>query len=109
MVISACVVPIVIDVSRDSALLKPHPQQQQQIDPKPVHEMPVTGGRVQSALSQSRVADLANHPEQAAQATEHMHGMDRGQYIEKRTVGVGGQIQTLGSQLCPRQSLACYE
>src|SRR5579871_1666246 len=41
-----------------------------------------------------------------AQPPEHVQGMDRRQYIEEGTVGIGRKIQALRAQLPPRQILA---
>ena len=41
-------------------LLELDPQQQQQVHPQPIHEVPVVRGRVESALAQGRPVQLAN-------------------------------------------------
>src|SRR5436305_3477461 len=96
---------VVLIIFPRSRLLELHPQQNQEVDPQSIHEVPIICGRVQSALSQRGMAHLSDHAHQAPESTEDVEGMDRRQHIKERTVRIRCQIQALSAQLRPRYVL----
>src|SRR5438309_6143028 len=86
-----------------------HPQQQKQINPKNIHEVPIARSRVQRAALEIEVVQLANYATQPAQSTYDVQRMGRGKHIEERTAGVGCQVDALGAQLPPRNVLSGNE
>src|ERR1700675_3980642 len=89
--------------------LQLHPKQQKQLQPKQVHEMPVARRCIQRAPSQRCLAQLANHIDKPAEASEHMDCMGDSQHIEKRTAWISGQIKPLAPQLRPRNVLTSHK
>src|SRR5512137_1140321 len=87
--------------------LQLQPQQEQQVHPKPAHEVPVAGGRFKGAPAQTRngVAQPHENEQQARQASQHVHHVESGEHVEERTVGIGGEVDALSAQLEPRAVL----
>src|SRR5215469_16541339 len=83
------------------------PHHHQDIQPKDSDEMPVMGSCVHRAPAkrQHRLTKLVDDALQAAQASEYMQRVHGGQDIEERAVWVGGEIETLGSELEPGHAL----
>src|ERR1700722_7565373 len=89
---SLCLLPLTGFERRYSEL---HPKQQKQIQPQRTHEMPVKRGGVHSASFQNRMIHFANHPDQAAETAEQVHGMGHRQNIEEGVAHVGGESESL--------------
>src|SRR3989441_12158943 len=87
-------------------------QDEEQVEPQPVQEVPVCGDRISDIQRRSMRRGswcLSQGKNQGADAPGQMKAMGAGQQIEKRTVGVGSHEYPGCGELPPCHKLAAPE